>query len=59
MTILENMAMADHKGRPFGLSFGTNKSRIPFYRDQLSTLGLGLENKLHVKIGRASCRERV
>jgi len=58
MTILENMAMADHKGRPFGLSFGTNKSRIPFYRDQLSTLGLGLENKLHVPVGMLSGGQR-
>ena len=58
MTILENMAMADHKGHPFGLSFGTNKSRIPFYREQLATLGLGLENKLHVPVGMLSGGQR-
>ena len=38
MTILENMSMADHKGKFFGLSMGTNKSRIPFYQEQLRQL---------------------
>ncbi len=41
MTILENMSMADHKGKFFGLSMGTNKSRIPFYQEQLRQLNLG------------------
>ena len=44
MTILENMSMADHKGKFFGLSMGTNKSRIPFYQEQLRQLNLGLED---------------
>ena len=43
MTILENMSLADNKGKVFGLSRGTNKSRIEYYREQLSQLGLGLE----------------
>ena len=46
MTILENMALADNKGKPFNLLPGTNKSRIDFYRDQLKILGLGLEDKM-------------
>ena len=49
MTILENMALADNKGKPFNLLPGTNKARIDFYRDQLKILGLGLEDKMGVK----------
>ena len=51
MTILENMALADNKGKPYGLSFGTNRRRIDFYRSQLEQLNLGLEDKLHVQVG--------
>lgn len=58
MTILENMSLADHKGRLFGVQMGTNKKRIEFYREQLRTLGLGLENKLNVKVGVLSGGQR-
>lgn len=58
MTILENMSMADHKGKFFCLSMGTNKSRIPFYQEQLRQLNLGLEDKLHVKVGSLSGGQR-
>lgn len=58
MTILENMALADNKGKPFNLLPGTNKARIDFYRDQLKTLGLGLEDKLQVKVGVLSGGQR-
>ena len=58
MTILENMSLADNKGQPFGLSFALNKKRYDFYREQLSSLGLGLEDKLHVKMGSLSGGQR-
>lgn len=58
MTILENMAIADTKGKPFNLRKGTNKKRIGFYRELLSTLGLGLEDKLEVKAGVLSGGQR-
>ena len=58
MTILENMALADNKGKPFNLLPGTNKARIDFYRDQLKTLALGLEDKLQVKVGVLSGGQR-
>lgn len=58
MTILENMALADNKGKPFNLLPGTNRSRIDFYRDQLKILGLGLEDKLNVKVGVLSGGQR-
>lgn len=58
MTILENMALADNKGKPFNLRPGTNRARIDFYRDQLKTLELGLEDKLEVKVGVLSGGQR-
>lgn len=58
MTILENMSLADQKGKIYGLSRGTNKARIDFYREQLSLLGLGLEDKLEVKVGALSGGQR-
>ena len=58
MTILENMAMADTKGKPFNLRPGTDKRRIDYYRDSLKILGLGLEDKLDVKVGVLSGGQR-
>ena len=58
MTILENMALADNKGKPFNLLPGTNKQRIDFYRENLRILGLGLEDKLSVKVGVLSGGQR-
>ena len=58
MTILENMSLADNKGKPFGLSFGVNKKRENFYKEQLITLGLGLEDKMNVKVGSLSGGQR-
>lgn len=58
MTILENMSLADNKGKPFNLRRGTDKKRIDFYREQLRSLGLGLEDKLYVKVGVLSGGQR-
>ena len=58
MTILENMSLADNKGKPFGLSLGTNKARVSFYKEQLSRLGLGLEDKMDIKVGSLSGGQR-
>ena len=58
MTILENMSLADNKGKRYGLSFGVNYAEKQHYREQLSTLGLGLEDKLDVKLGALSGGQR-
>ena len=58
MTILENMALADNKGKPFNLRPGTNRRRIDYYRHQLKTLGLGLEDKLQIRAGVLSGGQR-
>ena len=51
LTMLENLSLADNKGKRFGLGFGVNKKRIDFYRSELAALGLGLEDKLDVPMG--------
>lgn len=58
MTILENMSLADNKGKLFDLGRGTNKKRINYYREQLSQLNLGLEDKMGIKVGLLSGGQR-
>lgn len=58
MTILENLSLADHKGRPSNLRLGTDKKRIPAYRDMLRPLNLGLENMLDSRVGALSGGQR-
>lgn len=50
MTILENLALADNKGKTYGLGFGVNKKRIEFYKELLKEADLGLEDKLYNKV---------
>lgn len=58
MTILENMSIADNKGKVFGLGRGVKKGRIEEYREMLRPLGLGLEDKMHTKVGSLSGGQR-
>lgn len=58
LTILENMALADNKGRSYGLTPGVSKKREEFYKDQLSLLHLGLEDKLDMPVGLLSGGQR-
>lgn len=58
LTMLENLSLADNKGKPFGLGWGVNRRRADAYRGQLRELGLGLEDKLDVKMGALSGGQR-
>lgn len=58
MTILENMALADNKGKPYNLSMSVKKSRVDYYKELLLPLNLGLEDKLHTKVGALSGGQR-
>ena len=51
LTVLENLSLADNKGRRYGLRRGVERKRIDAYRQMLAELGLGLEEKLNVKMG--------
>lgn len=58
MTILENLSLADFKGKPAGLHRGTDRRRIDAYREMLRPLGLGLEDMLSTKVGTLSGGQR-
>ena len=58
MTILENLAIADNKGKAYGLGRGTNHARMDAYRELLASVGLGLEDKMHTKVGALSGGQR-
>lgn len=58
MTILENMSIADNKGKKFDLRRGVNKAKIESYRDMLRPLNLGLEDKMHTKVSNLSGGQR-
>jgi len=58
LTILENMALADNKGRRYNLTPGVSKKRVDYYRQQLEMLHLGLENKINMPVGLLSGGQR-
>ena len=58
LTMLENLSLADNKGKSYGLGRGVDRKRIDFYRQQLASLGLGLEDKLDVRMGALSGGQR-
>ena len=58
MNIIENLSIADNKGRKYGLSRGLNKARIDYYRDILADLDLGLENQMDSPVGSLSGGQR-
>ena len=58
LTMFENLSLADNKGNRYGLGSGVNNKRKDFYREQLAALGLGLEDKMNVKLGSLSGGQR-
>jgi putative ABC transport system ATP-binding protein len=58
LTIEENLALADARGRRRGLRPALDETRKQPYRDYLSRLNLGLENRLQDKMGLLSGGQR-
>ena len=58
MTILENLSIADNKGKPYNLKRGLKKHKIDYYKELLHGLNLGLEDKLYTKVGALSGGQR-
>ncbi|MDD7389696.1 MAG: ATP-binding cassette domain-containing protein [Lachnospiraceae bacterium] len=58
MTILENLSIADNKGKPYNLKRGLKKHKIDHYKEMLRGLNLGLEDKLYTKVGALSGGQR-
>lgn len=58
MTIEENLALTYGRGSRKGLSKGVKKSDEDFYKETLSKLNLGLEDRLKTKVGLLSGGQR-
>ena len=58
LTILENLSLADNKGKPYGLGRGVQKSRRERFRELLGQCGMGLENRLDAEVGTLSGGQR-
>lgn len=58
MGIEENLALAHRRGQFRGLKWGITHKERQHYKELLSTLGLGLENRLTTKVGLLSGGQR-
>ena len=58
MQIEENLALAARRGKPHTLRVGITKKERAIYREQLATLGLGLEDRMTAKVGLLSGGQR-
>lgn len=58
MSILENMSIAMRRNRRKTLRWGFNKKDNALFKEKLSMLGLGLENRMSSKIGTLSGGQR-
>ena len=58
LTILENMSLAANKGKPFLFDRAVDRKKADSFGEILSPLGLGLEDKLGVKVGSLSGGQR-
>lgn len=58
MSILENMSIASRRNRRKTLKWGFDKKETKEYKKLLSTLNLGLENRINTKIGLLSGGQR-
>lgn len=58
MTILENLGLAYSRGKRSTLSRAIKKSDIPYFKEQLAKLHLGLEDRMDTKVGLLSGGQR-
>lgn len=58
MEIQENMALAFRRGKKRGLGWGIRSSEKEYYRDMLTRLGLGLQDRMTSKAGLLSGGQR-
>ena len=58
LTIEQNMAIAQRRGRSRGLARGVTRARREEFKRELQTLELGLENRLGAKVGLLSGGQR-
>lgn len=58
LTILENLSLAFDKGKLMNFKKGVRFDQVEHFKELLSELDLGLEDKLHAKVGQLSGGQR-
>lgn len=58
LTVEENLALALKRGKSRGFGLAVKQKNRPFFKEQLATLNLGLENRLTAEIGLLSGGQR-
>lgn len=58
MTVLENLSLAAHKGKPYGLSRAVSRRQAVELRELVASVGLGLEDRMEVPVGLLSGGQR-
>lgn len=58
MEIQENLALANRRGKFRGLGWGVSKKEKAFFKEKLTFLGLGLEDRMTAKVGLLSGGQR-
>lgn len=58
MQIVENLSLAYRRGKSRTLKWGTTSAEKAMFREKLSTLGLGLEDRMTTKVGLLSGGQR-
>lgn len=58
MTIMENLALAENKGKPYLFSSAVKHADREKYREAVANLGLGLEDKMDIPVGLLSGGQR-
>ena len=58
LTILENLCLAENKNKRFGFGRGVDRRKAARFSEMLHPLGLGLEEKLDVRVGALSGGQR-
>lgn len=58
LTIEENLNLSFMRGKARGLAYGTPKTRAEDFKKRIAVLGLGLEDKLHIRMDSLSGGQR-
>lgn len=58
MSIIENLSLAENKGKPYLFSFAVDRHARDRFRESVSSLGLGLEDKMDIPVGLISGGQR-
>ena len=58
MTILENLSLAANKGKPYGFTPAVSRRKAGLFRELVTSVGLGLEDRMDIPVGSLSGGQR-